>query len=295
MIPVLFAVVLLQAARSAPLLPLDGPAVPKAHTPVRGWRFCRSSASPPSGVADKQRNQAFCPTCFAGVLVLSAPAAWCSGFLLQAASRPIHGPEAAAGRCVDIGEWVLREACQEAIHWQSELMVSVNVSPAQFSHPDMIGQVQRALVDTGLPAERLELEITENVMLNDVEGALKTMHALKELGVRLNMDDFGTGYSSLGYLRTYPFDSIKIDQRFIASLDKTDRDRSIVQAIIGLGRALNLMVTAEGVETEGQLRILAEEGCGEVQGFLFSEPMRRDALEQLLNLAVPSPGATQQA
>ncbi len=195
---------------------------------------------------------------------------------------------------VDIGEWVLREACQEAIRWQCELMVSVNVSPAQFSHPDMVGQVQRALVDTALPAERLELEITENVMLNDVEGALKTMHALKELGVRLNMDDFGTGYSSLGYLRTYPFDSIKIDQRFIASLDQTDRDRSIVQAIIGLGRALNLMVTAEGVETEGQLRILAEEGCAEVQGFFFSEPMPRASLEQLLNLAMPFPNATQQ-
>ncbi len=113
--------------------------------------------------------------------------------------------------------------------------------------------MREALRLARLDARRLELEVTENVMLNDVDGALWTMTALKELGVRLNMDDFGTGYSSLGYLRTYPFDSIKIDKRFVASMEKTGRDRSIVQAIINLGNALNLRVTAEGVETEGQM------------------------------------------
>ncbi|MFV3333044.1 EAL domain-containing protein [Pseudomonas sp. NY15437] len=183
---------------------------------------------------------------------------------------------------VEIGAWVLREACREAAGWPEAMLVSVNISPSQFAHADIVGQVQQALVESGLAAERLELEVTENSMLGDVEGALQTMQALKELGVKLNMDDFGTGYSSLGYLRSYPFDSIKIDRRFIATLDTTGRDRSIVQAIIGLGKALNLAVTAEGVETEGQLRILEDEQCGEVQGFLFSQAVDRAALARLL-------------
>ncbi|MDN6860863.1 EAL domain-containing protein [Pseudomonas sp. CAN2814] len=183
---------------------------------------------------------------------------------------------------VDIGEWVLRVACQEAAGWPESMLVSVNISPTQFAHADIVGQVKQALMESGLAAERLELEVTENTMLHDVECALLTMQALKDLGVKLNMDDFGTGYSSLGYLRSYPFDSIKIDRRFVATLDTTGRDRSIVQAIIGLGKALNLAVTAEGVETEGQLRILEDEQCGEVQGFLFSEAVDRDSLARLI-------------
>ncbi|MEP9315519.1 EAL domain-containing protein [Pseudomonas sp. LABIM340] len=183
---------------------------------------------------------------------------------------------------VDIGEWVLNQACREAAGWPQSMLVSVNISPSQFTHADIVGQVKRALVESGLSAGRLELEVTENTMLGDVECALLTMQALKELGVKLNMDDFGTGYSSLGYLRAYPFDSIKIDRRFVATLDTTGRDRSIVQAIIGLGRALNLAVTAEGVETEDQLRILEDEQCGEVQGFLFSEAVDRKSLARLL-------------
>jgi len=186
---------------------------------------------------------------------------------------------------VDIGEWVLAQACREAATWPESMLVSVNISPSQFAHADIVRQVKQALTDSGLAAERLELEVTENTMLGDVEGALATMQALKELGVKLNMDDFGTGYSSLGYLRAYPFDSIKIDRRFIATLDTTGRDRSIVQAIIGLGKALNLAVTAEGVETQDQLRILEDEQCGEVQGFLFSQAVDRAALAQLLDQA----------
>ncbi|MBD9676489.1 EAL domain-containing protein [Pseudomonas sp. PDM18] len=191
---------------------------------------------------------------------------------------------------VDIGEWVLREACREAAGWPESMLVSVNISPSQFTHADIVSQVKGALVDSGLAAERLELEVTENTMLGDVEGALLTMQALKELGVKLNMDDFGTGYSSLGYLRAYPFDSIKIDRRFVATLDTTGRDRSIVQAIIGLGRALNLAVTAEGVETQDQLRILEDEQCGEVQGFLFSEAVDRKSLARLLVKTPPAAG-----
>ncbi|MBD9579080.1 EAL domain-containing protein [Pseudomonas sp. PDM23] len=203
-------------------------------------------------------------------------------------SRGLVGPEEfiklaeESDLIIDIGEWVLAQACREAAGWPGSMLVSVNISPSQFTHADIVSQVKRALVDSGLAAERLELEVTENTMLGDVECALLTMQALKELGVKLNMDDFGTGYSSLGYLRAYPFDSIKIDRRFVATLDTTGRDRSIVQAIIGLGRALNLAVTAEGVETEDQLRILEDEQCGEVQGFLFSEAVDRKSLARLL-------------
>ncbi|MND42478.1 Phytochrome-like protein cph2 [compost metagenome] len=184
---------------------------------------------------------------------------------------------------VPLGRWVLREACETARSWPEHLLVSVNLSPAQFSRSDVVSDVYKILVDTGFPAQRLELEITENVMLNDIEGALGTMTALKELGVRLNMDDFGTGYSSLGYLRTYPFDSIKIDKRFIAGLSSDGNDRAVVQAIINLGRAMGLTVTAEGVETEQQLNALGKEKCHEVQGYYLSKPVDKHAFEQLLH------------
>lgn len=183
---------------------------------------------------------------------------------------------------VPLGLCVLRNACEIALDWTVPLLVSVNLSPAQFSRSDVVTDVRQILLDTGFPAQRLELEITENVMLNDIEGALGTMNALKELGVRLNMDDFGTGYSSLGYLRTYPFDSIKIDKRFVAGLGSDSNDRAVVQAIINLGKALGLTVTAEGVETEQQLRALILDQCHEVQGFYLSRPLERAAFEQLL-------------
>ncbi|WP_095154963.1 EAL domain-containing protein [Pseudomonas sp. Irchel 3E13] len=183
---------------------------------------------------------------------------------------------------VPLGLWVLRSACEIARGWPGALLVSVNLSPAQFSRSDVVADVRQTLMETGFPAQRLELEITENVMLNDIEGALGTMNALKELGVRLNMDDFGTGYSSLGYLRTYPFDSIKIDKRFVAGLSSDSNDRAVVQAIINLGKAMGLTVTAEGVETEQQLKALGMESCHEVQGFYLSRPLEREAFEQLL-------------
>ena len=184
---------------------------------------------------------------------------------------------------VTLGRWVLREVCRSALGWPEQLLVSVNLSPAQFLRSDVVADVRDILLESAFPAQRLELEITENVMLNDIEGALATMQALKELGVRLNMDDFGTGYSSLGYLRTYPFDSIKIDKRFIAGLGNANSsDRAVVQAIINLGEAMGLTVTAEGVETEQQLKALEVDNCHEVQGYYLSRPLDKLAFEQLL-------------
>ncbi|WP_425928159.1 bifunctional diguanylate cyclase/phosphodiesterase [Pseudomonas sp. NyZ201] len=183
-----------------------------------------------------------------------------------------------SGLIVQLGNWVLREACSTARAWPQPVLVSVNMSPAQFTRSNVVRDVREALLHSGLPAHRLELEITENVMLNDIENALATMTALKELGVRLNMDDFGTGYSSLGYLRTYPFDSIKIDKRFVQALGKSDSDRSVVQAIINLGNAMGMTVTAEGVETERQLDLLSADQCHEVQGYLLSRPVENRVL-----------------
>jgi diguanylate cyclase (GGDEF)-like protein/PAS domain S-box-containing protein len=183
---------------------------------------------------------------------------------------------------VPLGRWVLREACETALTWPVDILLSVNLSPAQFAVSDVVEDVREVLVQTRFPASRLELEITENVMLNDTDGALTTMNALKELGVRLNMDDFGTGYSSLGYLRAYPFDGIKIDKRFIASISSGTNDRAVVQAIIGLGKAMGLTVTAEGVETEEQLEILGKDQCNEVQGYFMSRPIDKAAFAQLL-------------
>ena len=190
---------------------------------------------------------------------------------------------------VPLGRWVLREACETALDWPSEILLSVNLSPAQFALSDVVEDVREVLVATRFPASRLELEITENVMLNDTDGALMTMNQLKELGVRLNMDDFGTGYSSLGYLRAYPFDGIKIDKRFIASISSGTNDRAVVQAIIGLGKAMGLTVTAEGVETEEQLAILGKDQCNEVQGYFMSRPIDKAAFADLLRASRLSP------
>ena len=186
---------------------------------------------------------------------------------------------------VPLGRWVLREACETALAWPPDILLSVNLSPAQFAVSDVVEDVREILVETRFPASRLELEITENVMLNDTDCALTTMNALKELGVRLNMDDFGTSYSSLGYLRAYPFDGIKIDKRFIASISSGANDRAVVQAIIGLGKAMGLTVTAEGVETEEQLAILGKDQCNEVQGYFMSRPIDKVAFAQLLQMS----------
>jgi diguanylate cyclase (GGDEF)-like protein/PAS domain S-box-containing protein len=189
------------------------------------------------------------------------------------------------GLIVPLSSWVLHTACTEAMSWDEELIVSVNLSSVEFQRGQLVERVQNVLDATGLPPSRLELELTESVLLEDAAGALVIMQALKDLGVRLAMDDFGTGYSSLGYLRTFPFDGLKIDRSFVSDLDGCESSEAIIKAIIGLGRALSLTVTAEGVETQEQLDILQRHDCEEAQGYFLDRPMQpallRSALERL--------------
>jgi diguanylate cyclase (GGDEF)-like protein len=177
------------------------------------------------------------------------------------------------GLIVPIGEWVLREACAAAAHWPENVRIAVNLSPVQFKNRNLVQHVVSALATSGLSANRLELEVTESVLLAENELTLRTLHQLRELGVRISMDDFGTGYSSLSHIRSFPFDKIKIDQSFVHDLSVRRDSLAIVKALIGLGRSLGIATTAEGVETEDQLLMVREEGCTEVQGFLFSPPL----------------------
>ncbi|QXF12966.1 MULTISPECIES: bifunctional diguanylate cyclase/phosphodiesterase [Sphingopyxis] len=176
------------------------------------------------------------------------------------------------GAIIPIGEWVLREACAAAALWPDDVSVAVNVSAIQFQLPNLAAVVADALETSGLAAARLELEVTESVMLRDRAGALDTLHRLKALGVRIVMDDFGTGYSSLSNLQAFPFDKIKIDRSFVSHVTDDESARSIIRAIVGLGRSLDLPVVAEGVETEAQRLMVLEEGCPQAQGFLFGRP-----------------------
>jgi diguanylate cyclase (GGDEF)-like protein/PAS domain S-box-containing protein len=187
-----------------------------------------------------------------------------------------------SGLIMSIGEWVLREACREAASWAKPLQVGVNLSPVQFRHGDLPKLVHEVLLETGLAPARLELEITEGVLINDLPRALSTLRRLKALGVRIAMDDFGTGYSSLSYLQSFPFDKIKIDQSFISNLDSNHQSAVIVRAIIALGRGLSLPVIAEGVETQTQLAFLAGEQCDEVQGYLIGKPLPIEAYAALI-------------
>lgn len=179
------------------------------------------------------------------------------------------------GIIIEMSDWVLRTACDVALSWTDDLFVSVNLSPVEFQRGDLVGRVRAVLNTTGLKPARLELEITETVLLEDSAAALRIMNELKDLGVRLSMDDFGTGYSSLSYLRTYPFDGLKIDRSFIADLQGETRGTgiAIIESIIGLGKALTMTVTAEGVETDTQLRDLAGADCDEAQGYLLGHPL----------------------
>lgn len=176
------------------------------------------------------------------------------------------------GAIIPIGEWVLREACAAAMHWPPHVSIAVNVSAVQFQVPNLPSIVAAVLAESGLSADRLELEVTESVMLRDRAGALDTLHRLKALGVRIVMDDFGTGYSSLSNLQAFPFDKIKIDRSFVSHVTDDESARSIIRAIVGLGRSLDLPVVAEGVETEAQRLMVLEEGCPQAQGFLFGAP-----------------------
>jgi diguanylate cyclase (GGDEF)-like protein len=171
-----------------------------------------------------------------------------------------------------IGAWVLEQACADAAKWPDPLKVAVNLSPDQFRGRGLVDEVAKALACSGLPASRLELEITESILIQDDAAVLATLHALRTLGARIAMDDFGTGYSSLGYLRRFPFDKIKIDKSFVHGMADQADCLAIVRAVIGLGRALGIAVNAEGVETMEQHDALRSEGCGELQGYLFSPP-----------------------
>jgi EAL domain-containing protein (putative c-di-GMP-specific phosphodiesterase class I) len=174
---------------------------------------------------------------------------------------------------ISLGEWVLREACREAASWPQPLTIAVNISPIQFRHGDLPRLIHTILLETGLAPARLELEITESVMINDFSRAVSILNQLKALGVKIAMDDFGTGYSSLSYLQSFRCDKIKIDRIFICDLEDNYHSRSIVRAVISLGRSLNLPILAEGVETEAQHTFLVQEGCDEVQGYLTGRPL----------------------
>jgi EAL domain-containing protein (putative c-di-GMP-specific phosphodiesterase class I) len=185
------------------------------------------------------------------------------------------------GLIVPLGEWVLRQACADAMQWPADIKVAVNLSPIQVMNQNLVAVIVGALAAAGLPASRLEVEITESVLMQNSEATLATLHRLRELGVKISMDDFGTGYSSLSYLRSFPFDKIKIDRSFISGLATGDDSVAIVLAISGLARHLGIATTAEGVETKQQLQQVKALGCSEMQGFLFSPPRRIEEVTQM--------------
>jgi diguanylate cyclase (GGDEF)-like protein len=208
-------------------------------------------------------------------------------------AHPVHGLISPAefiplaeetGLILPIGEWVIREACREAAAWPSDLFVAVNVSPKQFAMQGLSQTILQALATSGLAPVRLEIEITESVFIANVEKTLSTLHGLRNLGVRIALDDFGTGYSSLSYLRSFPFDKVKIDRSFVEDLGKGGNAHAVVRAITTLAQALGMETLAEGVELQGQLEVLREEGCGHVQGFLFSRPIPASDVAAFIDL-----------
>ncbi|MCP5155559.1 MAG: EAL domain-containing protein [Ectothiorhodospiraceae bacterium] len=199
------------------------------------------------------------------------------------------------GTIVTIGEWVLRQACEQARAWQVAGVpldrVAVNISTVQFVQPGFVGVVQRILAESGLPPSALELEITESLLAKDAEGAIRTLHALKALGIHLSIDDFGTGYSSLSYLKRFPVDRVKIDKSFVRNIVNDSGDAAIASAIIAMAESLALRVVAEGVEHEDQLAALRQRGCGEIQGYLISRPLHPEAIPAAILRGYVEPGA----
>ncbi|MDP3895969.1 MAG: EAL domain-containing protein [Mesorhizobium sp.] len=191
----------------------------------------------------------------------------------------------------ELGRWVLREACRTAASWPDCLVVAVNVSPIQFRRGELVDVVSSALSEAGLAAERLEVEITESVLLEEIEANLVILRNLRALGVRIALDDFGTGYSSMSYLGRFPFSRLKIDRSFVRGISESRESLAIVRAIIGLGTSLGINTTAEGVETAGQLEMLRSEDCGELQGFLFSPPVRNADVWSIIDAYLDRPAA----
>jgi EAL domain-containing protein (putative c-di-GMP-specific phosphodiesterase class I) len=177
-----------------------------------------------------------------------------------------------SGLIVSIGEWVLKEACLEAAKWPSQIAVAVNLSTREFASGELTANVRKALKNSGLDAERLELEITETVLFRNSRANLAQLHRLREMGVHIALDDFGTGYSSLAYLQQFPFSKIKIDRSFVSGLPQSASSQAIVRSVIGLGIALGMRVTAEGVETQAQFEWV-KLGCNEAQGYFISRPV----------------------
>ncbi|WP_336605230.1 EAL domain-containing protein [Phenylobacterium aquaticum] len=190
-----------------------------------------------------------------------------------------------SGLIVPLGEWVLNAACATAAGWAKPLRIAVNLSPVQLHQPDLTDLVRETLVRTGLSPRRLELEITESALFKDYQRALDNLRRLKALGVRIAMDDFGTGFSSLSTLQSFPFDKIKIDKSFVEEIERDDRAKVIVRAILGLGRNLEIPVTAEGVETQAQIAFLRAEACEEIQGYAIGRPAPADALGEWIEPA----------
>jgi EAL domain-containing protein (putative c-di-GMP-specific phosphodiesterase class I) len=190
------------------------------------------------------------------------------------------------GLIVPLGRWVLEQATRDATQWRSEhgrdLVISVNLSPRQLHDPDLVGATQRALEAAGLPAQSLTVEITENMLLKDIELAKSRLAALRAMGVKVAVDDFGTGYSSLAYLDRYPVDVLKIDRSFVASLGDRPKSAALVRAVIDLAAALELVAVAEGVENETQGATLLALGCRYAQGFYFSRPVPAAEVDALL-------------
>ena len=189
------------------------------------------------------------------------------------------------GLITAIGAWVLRRACADAAHWPSELTIAVNVSPVQFRQPDLVRTVGAALAAAGLPASRLELEVTESVLLQETATTIAVLHELRALGIRIAMDDFGTGYSSLSYLSIFPFDKVKIDRSFTANLGSTREADAIVRAVTGLAGNLGIRSLAEGVENWQQVEQLQDLGCDELQGYLFGRPSPIGDVGQMVGAA----------
>jgi diguanylate cyclase (GGDEF)-like protein len=186
------------------------------------------------------------------------------------------------GLITRIGEWVLRTACKEAAGWADDITLAVNISPVQFRSQNIAGIIVNALAASGLPANRLEIEITEALLLEQTDATLETLRQLHALGVRVAMDDFGTGYSSLAYLQKFPFDKIKIDGSFIKELSAKAESKAIVRAVTSLADSFHMITTAEGVETSEQLKIVKELGCTEMQGYLFSKACSAADLKKVM-------------
>jgi diguanylate cyclase (GGDEF)-like protein len=187
------------------------------------------------------------------------------------------------GLILPIGEWVLRTACSQAVTWPDPVSVAVNLSPAQFKSQNLVQVVLSALAASGLAPGRMELEITESVLLQNEANTLSTLHQLRALGVRIAMDDFGTGYSSLAYVRSFPFDKIKIDRSFVSDMTQKEECAAIVWAVAGLARSLDIITVVEGIETKQQLEMARAEGCDEGQGYLLGRPQADTHIPALLH------------